>query len=52
MYLLFADLQQIRDDIQSRLWFTYRKGFVQIGNTNFTLLLTEVGDVCYGVDKW
>lgn len=31
-----TDLQQIRSDIQSRLWFTYRKGFVQIGNTNFT----------------
>lgn len=34
--LLCVDLQQIRNDIQSRLWFTYRKGFVQIGNTNFT----------------
>jgi len=35
-FLLCADLQLIRNDIQSRLWFTYRKGFVQIGNTNFT----------------
>jgi len=34
--LLYVDLQQIRNDVQSRLWFTYRKGFVQIGNTNFT----------------
>lgn len=36
MYLLFVDIQQIRSDVQSRLWFTYRKGFLQIGNTNFT----------------
>lgn len=35
-YSTIIDLQLIRNDIQSRLWFTYRKGFVQIGNTNFT----------------
>lgn len=34
--LLLTDLPQIRSDVQTRLWFTYRKGFVQIGNTNFT----------------
>lgn len=36
MFLLVLDIQQIRSDIQSRLWFTYRRGFLQIGNTNFT----------------
>jgi len=36
MYLLLSDLQQIRSDVQSRLWFTYRRGFLQIGNTSFT----------------
>ncbi|VVC26697.1 Hypothetical protein CINCED_3A005857 [Cinara cedri] len=35
-YSTIIDLQQIREDVLSRLWFTYRKGFVQIGNTNFT----------------
>ncbi|XP_050528847.1 cysteine protease ATG4B-like [Daktulosphaira vitifoliae] len=35
-YSAIIDIQQIRNDIQSRLWFTYRKGFLQIGNSNFT----------------
>ncbi|XP_058125395.1 cysteine protease ATG4B [Anopheles ziemanni] len=30
------DLEAIRDDVQSRLWCTYRRGFVPIGNTTLT----------------
>uniref|UniRef100_A0A182JNG8 Cysteine protease n=1 Tax=Anopheles christyi TaxID=43041 RepID=A0A182JNG8_9DIPT len=30
------DLEAIRQDVQSRLWCTYRRGFVPIGNTQLT----------------
>jgi hypothetical protein len=26
-----SDLEEIRDDVRTRLWFTYRKGFPAIG---------------------
>jgi len=29
-------LEIIREDIRSKLWFTYRRGFVQIGDTGIT----------------
>lgn len=32
----FAELDQIRRDVQSRLWCTYRKGFQPIGQPGFT----------------
>ena len=31
-----VDLEAIRQDVQSRLWCTYRRGFVPIGNTQLT----------------
>lgn len=34
--LTFSDLAAIRKDITSRLWFTYRKGFVPIGDSGIT----------------
>lgn len=30
------ELEEIRKDIRSRLWFSYRKGFVSIGDTGIT----------------
>ena len=30
------ELEEIRRDIRSRLWFSYRKGFVSIGDTGIT----------------
>lgn len=33
---MFLDLEEIRKDIRSRLWFSYRKGFVSIGDTGIT----------------
>lgn len=33
---LFPDLELIRQDIRSRLWFTYRRGFVPIGDSGLT----------------
>ncbi|XP_050084528.1 cysteine protease ATG4B [Anopheles aquasalis] len=30
------DIEAIRQDVQSRLWCTYRRGFVPIGNTQLT----------------
>ncbi|XP_053672626.1 cysteine protease ATG4B [Anopheles nili] len=30
------DIETIRQDVQSRLWCTYRRGFVPIGNTQLT----------------
>uniref|UniRef100_A0A182ISQ7 Cysteine protease n=1 Tax=Anopheles atroparvus TaxID=41427 RepID=A0A182ISQ7_ANOAO len=35
-YNATEDLEAIRDDVQSRLWCTYRRGFVPIGNTQLT----------------
>ncbi|KAL4219919.1 Cysteine protease atg4b [Mactra antiquata] len=35
-YSVLYDLEEIRDDVKSRLWFTYRKGFQQIGGTGPT----------------
>ncbi|XP_039279999.1 cysteine protease ATG4B isoform X2 [Nilaparvata lugens] len=35
-YSAVHDLEQIRRDIRSRLWFSYRKGFVPIGDTGLT----------------
>ncbi|KAG8225124.1 hypothetical protein J437_LFUL006147 [Ladona fulva] len=35
-YSAIHNLDEIRKDIQSRLWFTYRKGFVPIGDTGLT----------------
>ncbi|XP_046676388.1 cysteine protease ATG4B-like [Homalodisca vitripennis] len=35
-YNAINDLEEIRRDIQSRLWFSYRKGFVQIGDSGLT----------------
>ncbi|XP_060553657.1 cysteine protease ATG4B-like [Ruditapes philippinarum] len=32
-YSTLYDLEEIRDDVRSRLWFTYRKGFQSIGGT-------------------
>lgn len=32
----FSDLETIRKDIRSKFWFTYRRGFVQIGDTGLT----------------
>lgn len=31
-----ADLEDIRADVRSKIWFTYRKGFVPIGDTGHT----------------
>lgn len=36
MTLYFSDLELIRQDIRSRLWFTYRRGFVPIGDSGLT----------------
>uniref|UniRef100_A0A1B6D9Q3 Cysteine protease n=1 Tax=Clastoptera arizonana TaxID=38151 RepID=A0A1B6D9Q3_9HEMI len=35
-YSALNDLELIRNDIQSRLWFSYRKGFVPIGDSGLT----------------
>lgn len=35
-YSAIHNLDEIRKDIQSRLWFTYRKGFIPIGDTGLT----------------
>ncbi|XP_046402193.1 cysteine protease ATG4B [Ischnura elegans] len=35
-YSSIHNLDEIRKDIQSRLWFTYRKGFIPIGDTGLT----------------
>lgn len=35
-YPYIPDLELIRQDIQSRLWFSYRKGFVPIGDSGLT----------------
>ncbi|KFB38709.1 AGAP008497-PA-like protein [Anopheles sinensis] len=35
-YNASEDLEAIRDDVQSRLWCTYRRGFVPIGSTTLT----------------
>ncbi|XP_054282504.1 cysteine protease ATG4B-like [Macrosteles quadrilineatus] len=35
-YNAINDLEEIRRDIHSRLWFSYRKGFVQIGDSGLT----------------
>lgn len=35
-YRAIEDLEIIREDIHSKLWFTYRRGFVQIGDTGIT----------------
>lgn len=35
-YSAIHDLEIIRKDIRSKLWFTYRRGFVQIGDTGLT----------------
>ncbi|XP_063232810.1 cysteine protease ATG4B [Bacillus rossius redtenbacheri] len=35
-YNAIHDLEAIRRDIRSKLWFTYRRGFVPIGDTNHT----------------
>lgn len=35
-YSAVHDLEQIRRDIRSRLWFSYRKGYVPIGDTGLT----------------
>lgn len=35
-YSALHDLELIRQDIQSRLWFSYRKGFVPIGDSGLT----------------
>ncbi|XP_045200560.2 cysteine protease ATG4B-like [Mercenaria mercenaria] len=32
-YSVLYDLEEIRDDVRSRFWFTYRKGFQPIGGT-------------------
>lgn len=32
----FSDIDSIRNDIRSRLWFSYRKGFVPIGDSGLT----------------
>jgi len=29
--LTSTDLEELRDDVRSRLWFTYRRGFPNIG---------------------
>ena len=33
---IFTDFEAIRKDIKSRLWFSYRKGFVAIGDSSYT----------------
>jgi len=33
---MVSELEDIRRDIRSRLWFSYRKGFVPIGDTGIT----------------
>ncbi|XP_034237784.1 cysteine protease ATG4B [Thrips palmi] len=35
-YSAIDDLELIRQDIRSRLWFTYRRGFVPIGDSGLT----------------
>lgn len=35
-YRAIDDLEIIRKDIRSKFWFTYRRGFVQIGDTGLT----------------
>ncbi|WAR27788.1 ATG4B-like protein [Mya arenaria] len=35
-YSALYDLEEIRDDVKSRLWLTYRKGFPSIGGTGPT----------------
>lgn len=35
-YDALKELEEIRKDIRSRLWFSYRKGFVPIGDTGIT----------------
>ncbi|PSN40264.1 Cysteine protease ATG4B [Blattella germanica] len=35
-YSAIHDLDAIREDIRSKLWFTYRRNFVQIGDTGLT----------------
>ncbi|XP_065207751.1 cysteine protease ATG4B [Planococcus citri] len=35
-YNAIKELEEIRRDIRSRLWFSYRKGFVSIGDTGIT----------------
>ena len=33
--LASTDLEELRDDVRSRLWFTYRRGFPNIGKKIF-----------------
>ncbi|XKL61028.1 hypothetical protein PGB90_008085 [Kerria lacca] len=35
-YNALKELEEIRKDIRSRLWFSYRKGFIAIGDTGIT----------------
>ncbi|XP_066942762.1 cysteine protease ATG4B isoform X3 [Macrobrachium rosenbergii] len=35
-YSTQTDLAQLRADVQSRIWLTYRRNFAQIGDSNFT----------------
>lgn len=35
-WFFLTDLELIRQDIRSRLWFTYRRGFVPIGDSGLT----------------
>lgn len=35
-YSAITDFEAIRKDIRSRLWFSYRKGFVPIGDSSYT----------------
>lgn len=35
-YSAIHDFESIRKDIKSRLWFSYRKGFVAIGDSSYT----------------
>lgn len=35
-YFIYVELDLIRRDVQSRLWCTYRKGFVPLGRPQLT----------------
>lgn len=35
-YSTHKDLEEIRRDVQSRIWLTYRRGFAQIGDSGYT----------------